>query len=194
MPKRAVILHGTDGNPDQCWMPWLRKLLEAHGYQVFAPVLPSNHTPSREGYLDFLFSQDWDYTDNVVIGHSSGATTIFNMLEDARCSKLKAAVPVASFLKITAGILESEWYDPGQFDALFPENGFSWEAIQGKCDAFYFVHGSDDPFCPIELAQHAADRLGGELLVIKNAGHLGESSGFRELPQLEALLLERGLI
>jgi hypothetical protein len=58
--KRAVILHGTDGSPDMNWFPWLKEKLEADGYEVWAPLLPENHTPSKEVYNNFLLGYDWD--------------------------------------------------------------------------------------------------------------------------------------
>ena len=72
--KRAVLLHGTDGEPNNHWFPWLQKQLKGMGYQIFAPLLPHNHTPNRFEYEEFLKKYGWDFTDNLIIGHSSGAT------------------------------------------------------------------------------------------------------------------------
>lgn len=94
--KRAVILHGTDASPDANWFPWLKEKLEAEGYEVWVPELPGNHTPNREVYNDFLFGSDWDLTDNIVVGHSSGAVSVLNLLMDERCPKVKLAVVVSA--------------------------------------------------------------------------------------------------
>lgn len=95
--KRAVILHGTDGKPDSKWFMWLKGKLEAEGYKVWVPGLPENHTPNRETYNNFLFGQGWDFTDNIVVGHSSGAVGVMNLLMDERCPKVKMAVMVGAW-------------------------------------------------------------------------------------------------
>lgn len=97
--KRAVILHGTDAAPEQNWFPWLKQKLETEGYEVWAPLLPGNHTPNREVYNDFLLGQEqgWDFTDNIVVGHSSGAVAVLNLLMDPRCPKVKLGVMVGAW-------------------------------------------------------------------------------------------------
>jgi predicted alpha/beta hydrolase family esterase len=92
--KRAVILHGTNASPEKNWFPWLKKYLEQRGYQVWVPLLPNNDVPNRFTYNDFLFNSDWDFTDNLVIGHSSGAVSVLNLISDNRCPKISTAVMV----------------------------------------------------------------------------------------------------
>jgi predicted alpha/beta hydrolase family esterase len=90
--KRAVILHGTDSNPQDIWFPWFKNQLEANGYTVFVPLLPDNHTPNRKKYEEFLKNSNWDFRDNILIGHSSGATTALNLLSADWLPKVKAVV------------------------------------------------------------------------------------------------------
>lgn len=192
--KRAVILHGTGNSPEEDWHPWLQQALVQHGFSVLHPELPENTTPNRQVYNDFLLSQEWDYTDNVMFGHSSGATAIFNFLMDERSLRIKAAVLLASFTELSPAIINSDWYQPGQFDNLFPPEGFDWELIKSKCDVFYFVHGSDDPFCSIDVAHATCQRLGGSFLVTEGGGHLGNSSGLTEIPQMINLLAHESVL
>ncbi|MBC7581846.1 alpha/beta hydrolase [Aeromicrobium sp.] len=186
--KQAVILHGTGNNPNEFWQPWLAQSLQHRGFAVLHPELPKNTTPNRQVYNDFLFDQDWDFTENVLFGHSSGATTVFNFLMDDRCPHIKAAVLIASFTELSPGIIDASWYESGQFDHLFSPNGFDWEFIRSKCDAFYFVHGSDDPYCSIDVARQICSELNGKFIVIDGGGHLGGSSDLTELPSMLKLL------
>lgn len=114
--KRAVLIHGTDGNPENNWFPWVRAKLEAAGYEVWAPAMPENHTPNREVYGDFLFSSGWDFTDNLVIGHSSGAVEVLNLLMDPRCPNIKLGVMVGAW----AGGKPGGYDTNEQFKNLFP--------------------------------------------------------------------------
>lgn len=190
--KRAVILHGTDGNPIAHWQSWLRHELEKAGYEVFAPKLPNNHTPNREVYDKFLRNSGWDFTDNVVVGHSSGATTVLNLLSADWFPHVKAAVLVGTFLneKLTQ---HTELNEPGQFANLFLPN-YDPEVIKKKADVFYFVHGSDDPYCDINDARELCTKLDGTFITVENGHHLGDSVGMKELPQLKEQLKKDSLL
>jgi len=159
------------------WFPWLKEKLEADGYEVWVPLLPSNHTPNKEIYNDFLFNSDWNFTDNIVVGHSSGAVEVLNLLMDDRCPKIKLGIMVGAW----AGGLP-DGYDKGvtQFDNLFPEEGFNFELIKKNAGRLEFIHGDDDPYCPLSQAKFLAEQTNGDIHIIPGGGHLG--SKFKELP------------
>lgn len=175
--KRAVILHGTSGKPESNWFPWLKARLAAEGYEVWVPLLPGNHTPNRELYNDFLLGSDWDFQDNIVVGHSSGAVSVLNLLNDERCPKVRLGVMVSAW---DHGVPDG--MDAMQFAHLFPPNGFDFELIKHKSDKLEFLHSDNDPYCPLEQAQYLASRLDAPLTVIHDGEHLG--SPFTELPEL----------
>lgn len=188
----AVLLHGTSGNTTQHWFPWIKNELEQSGYEVFAPNLPNNDTPNKDTYEAFLRSSGWDFTDNILIGHSSGATTILNLLSSEWFPHVKAAVLIGTFLneKLTKSV---EWYVAGQFDNLFlPE--YDPQILKAKADKYYFVHGDNDPYCDINDAKKLSDEVGGVFITIPQGHHLGGSSGFIELPELSNALHNDGLL
>lgn len=193
--KRAVILHGTDGHPSHGWQPWLHQEFEKRGFAVLHPELPGNHRPSKRVYNDFLFGQQWDFADNILVGHSSGTTAILNFLADRRSPAVHAVVLVAaSLVKPTDKQAVSHGFEAGQFDELFPAEEFDWRALEQKCQNWYFVHSADDPYCPIEYAEAAAQAVGGQMLYIPQGGHLGGSSGVTELPTLLMRLEQDGVV
>ncbi len=180
--KRAVILHGTDGNPGENWFPWLKGKLEAKGYDVWVPQLPECHTPSRETYAKFLLQSDFDFEDAVVIGHSSGAVEVLNILDDERFPKLRVAIAVSAWAEGDPLDGGESWLEPGQFDHLFPTEGFHFDRMKSKVNVIKFVHADDDPYCPLAQAQHLAKNLGADLTVVPNGKHLG--SNLTEFTQL----------
>lgn len=183
--KRAVILHGTDGSPDVNWLPWVKSELETHGYEVFVPLLPQNHTPSKIVYEQFLRESGWDFTDNLLIGHSSGATTVLNLLSSEWFPKVNSAILVGTFLN-EALTISAAWYDPGQFDDLFPKDNFDPELLRRKAEKIFFIHGNDDPYCSLDDAKSLCEAVGGEILIVKQGLHL--SSNRKELPELIPIL------
>jgi predicted alpha/beta hydrolase family esterase len=168
--KKAVLLHGTDGSPELIWFPWLRQQLENLGYEVWAPLLPNNHTPNLKTYNDLLFSKNWDFTNNLVVGHSSGAVSVLNLLQDERCPKIDTAILVGIWAKMDDTDLDRE-----QFANLFPPKGYDFEKLKSKTNNFIYFHGDNDPFCPIGQAKWLHERTGGKFFTIPNGGHLGKS-------------------
>lgn len=190
--KRAAIFHGTGDSPTKYWFPWIRHELERSGYEVYAPVLPDSETPNKDVYEKFLRASKWDFNDNVLVGHSSGATTILNLVSTGWFPRVKAVVLVGTFLneKLTK---TASWHTPGQFDNLFLEN-YDASLIKQKVDKFYFVHGDDDPYCDIRDAQKISNKVGGVFITVPHGHHLGAASGRTELPELERVLKKDNLL
>jgi predicted alpha/beta hydrolase family esterase len=180
--KKAVFLHGTDANPNDNWWSWLRKTLEERGYEIYAPILPDNHTPNRKTYEEFLKNSGWDFSDNLIIGHSSGATTVLNLLLTDWFPKVKTVVLVGIFLNENL-TKTADWYEEGQFDSLFLDK-YDPEKISKKANNFYLVHGDNDPYCDINDAKELAKKLKAKFITIYNGHHLWNTSGINELPEL----------
>ena len=194
MSKRALFLHGTNGSPSDHWWPWLHREFEKSGYEVWAPLLPDNNRPDEQTYWDFLTGSQWDFADNALVGHSSGATSVLSLLARPTFPKAKAAVLVGVFLNEDLTSKSPDFEQAGQFAGLFPSAGFDWEAIEQKAEKFYFVHGDNDPYCAYDDAVEAAQTLGGELITLPGAGHISESPVVTELPQLADVLRRDSLL
>ena len=188
--KRAVILHGTDNSPAGNWFPWLKEALGNRGYEVWVPELPNNHNPNREGYNNFLLSSDWDFRNNLIIGHSSGAVAILNLLEDKRCPKIATGVLVGAWAHTRDTDLDKD-----QFAGLFPAGGFNFEEIKQKAGQLLFVHGDDDPYCPLDKAQWLAQQTGSEVVIVPKGQHFSTyiDPSFTKFPRLLELLEARQL-
>lgn len=179
--RRAVLLHGTDGAPDNNWFPWLKGKFEAEGYQVWTPQLWDAHTPNREKW-DHQILGGRDLSDTIVVGHSSGAVEVLNLLMNPRCPHIRLGVMVGAWAGGSPVPGDGIVWDPGQFDGLFPPDGFDFAAIGANADKLAFLHGDDDPYCPLEQAQQLAKELGAPLTIKHEGHHLGAK--FTELPEL----------
>lgn len=193
--KRAVILHGTNGHPDSNWFPWLKARLEEQGYGVWVPSLPDNHTPNRNTYNDYLLNSEWDFSDNIVIGHSSGAVEVLNLLMDERCPRINLGVMVGAWASNDielSDVQKQAYIEAGltkeQFRDTFPPEGFDFDLIKSKADKLAFLHGDDDPYCPLEQAKWLAKNLDAEIKIVPGGHHLG--GRFTELPELWKIIEE----
>jgi predicted alpha/beta hydrolase family esterase len=182
--KRAVLLHGTGGSPGGNWFPWLQVELERHGYEVWAPLLPGNENPNRHVYNDFLFNAGWDFTDNLIIGHSSGAVSVLNVLNDERCPPVQTAALVGVWINTATAYLNHDGLTPERFKDLIPEDGFNLAQLAPKAQHWLLVHGDNDPYCPLNQAEQLAQATGGDLIIVPGGAHLNYKAGYTELPQL----------
>ena len=54
MTKRAFLIHGWEGYPEEGWRPWLRDKLKEKGFEVIVPAMPDTKKPKMDAWLDFL--------------------------------------------------------------------------------------------------------------------------------------------
>ncbi len=184
--KNALILHGTQGNSNSNWFPWLKVELEKKGYKVWLPDLPGSDFPSLKAINQFIFSnKDWKFNpESIIVGHSSGAIAILSILnelpEDAVLDK---CIFVSYFEKSSSG---GEW---GPNKNLFDYN-FDFAKIKRHAKKFIIVHSDNDPYGPLEGAKNLAEKLGGELIIKNGQGHFNLEVGpqYKQFPFLLTLI------
>jgi leucyl-tRNA synthetase len=94
--QKVLLVYGFEGSPTGNWMPWMKRELEARGFEVFAPELPNAAHPVMEAWLDALVPILQNFTaEDIVIGHSLGSKAAIHAIEKAG-KKLKHAYLVAS--------------------------------------------------------------------------------------------------
>ncbi len=170
-----VIVHGSFGNPQENWFPWLKQKLELLGHKVFVPLFPTPDGQSLEAWRHVFENVQDELDENTIfVGHSLGPAFILDVLEK---SKAKAAFFVSAFI----GSLDNSEFD--SVNKTFYKQ-FNWEKIKQNCSSFTLFHSNNDPYVPVEKAKEVADKLTVPLNIIKNAGHFNESAGYTQFPQL----------
>jgi len=176
--KNAIIIHGTYGNPNENWFPWLKENLENVGYQVEVPSFPTPDNQSLESWMNvFGDPEDTLNSDSVLIGHSLGATFILTILESLE-SPIKAVFLVSGFL----GLLDNQEFD--NLNVSFSTRDFNWKKIKSNVKNIYIYHSDNDPYIPMENAKAISKNLGGKLMIIKDAGHFNSKSGYDRFDRL----------
>ena len=179
--KNALILHGTDGNSEKNWFPWLKAKLEERAYKVWVPDLPQADQPNINRYNDFILSSDWN---TIVIGHSSGAVEILGLLGKLpENAVINTAVLVGSF-KDNIG--------NKKLNGLF-EEPFDFEKIKMHAKRFIFIHSDNDPYCPLEHAEYLSNKLNGELIIKPGQKHFSIGTGGPEYKEFPFLLEVLGI-
>lgn len=180
MNKTALIIHGAYGNPAENWFPWLREQLEALGYEVVTPPLPTPKHQHLEMWLERVeeYRQEWGDENTIFIGHSIGAAFVLRLLMSHTGEPIRAAFLVAGFI--------TQLGDP-KFDKLnasFLANSFDWERIKENCQKFFVYHSDNDPYVQLAKGEEMAKKLGVQITMVPDAGHFNAEAGYTEFDRL----------
>jgi predicted alpha/beta hydrolase family esterase len=174
MKKRAIIIHGYAGYPNENWFQWLKDELKKKEFEVFIPAMPNTNTPQLREWLPTLRSIVGE-PDNLtyLIGHSLGSITILRHLESLKeGQQIGGAVLVAGFSR------------PIHITELnnFFEIPLDYEKCRIAAGTIICINSDNDEHVPLEEGEVMRDKLGAKLIVIPNGGHLNQKAGFTELP------------
>ena len=180
---KFVILHGTDSDHASNWFPWLKGELEKLGHEVWVPDLPDAQLPNIERYNKFLLSSGYNFNESVLIGHSSGTSAVYGLLQELPDdANAKAAVLVGTFKG-----------DLG-WDQLHGVNvPFDFIKIKSKADNFIVIHSDDDPYCPLSGAKEIAGELDAKFILIPGQGHFSKKLDpkYSKFPEILEIIKEK---
>lgn len=189
MQKRAFIIHGWDGYPEEGIFPWLKKELQNRGFVVFDPSMPDPLRPQIEAWVQYLKEQVGTPDENTILfGHSIGAQTILRYLESLpEDEKIGGAVFLAGWIHLTDEANETD--EDAEIAKPWLETPINWEAVKSHAQKFIGIFSDDDPLVPVSDARIFESELVAKIIIEHGKEHFSGSSGIKELPSaLEALL------
>lgn len=187
--KRAFIVHGWDGAPDEGVFPWLKEQLEERRFEVHVPAMPDPLHPRIETWVPYLAGRVGSFDEETFfVGHSIGAQTVLRYLASLHeDSRVGGAVFLAGWLNLTDAAYEDE--DDRDIGRPWRETPIDWERARHVVKRFVAIFSDDDPLVPLSDKELFRERLGAEIVVEHGKGHFSGSSGITELASLlEAVL------
>jgi len=181
MPKRVYIIHGWEATPEANWFSWLKSELENRGFKVTVPAMPDTEQPILEKWLKYLEKLVGEVDLNTyLVGHSLGVITILRFLETLPTSqKVGGAVLVAGFSE-TIGFDELASFFTAPLD---------YDKVKNSVNKIVAINSDNDQYVSLRNGEIIRDKLGAELIVVHQGGHLNLDNGYAEMPvALEALL------
>ncbi|MBI3093032.1 MAG: alpha/beta hydrolase [Candidatus Levybacteria bacterium] len=178
MKKRAFLIHGWEGYPEEGWRPWLKQELEEKGFTVVVPSMPDTENPKIKVWVSHLAKivgtpNKTDY----FVGHSLGCITILRYFETLKDNqKVGGSVLVAGF----AHDLEYDGYK-GELSSFF-QTAVNWEKIKKHCNKFIAIHSDDDPWVPVKHSKIYKEKLGAKAIVMHKMKHFSGDDGITQLP------------
>ncbi len=190
--KRAFIIHGWGGNPEEGWFPWAKNELEKRGFEVHVPAMPDafgKEQPQIQPRINIIREAVGTPDENTYfIGHSIGCQSIDRYLETLPPeTKIGGVVYVAGWLTLKG----LEDYDEEDKEAAKPwlETPIDFEKVRKISPKSVAIFTKDDPFVDPGNAEFYKEKLGSKTIILELGEHLNDESDTKELPVvLEELL------
>lgn len=175
-----LLLHAIQQKAGGHWQQWLHDELVKKGHQVIMPSLPNSMHPDRTEWLNTVKEQvkNVDLNDLVIIGHSLGATTALDFLENVD-GKINTFISVGGF---------SEDYGAPLNSYFLKEKPINLKKVKKHAKNIVVIFGDNDPHVAGWALQKLAEGLGVDPIIIKNGGHLNTEAGYTTFPQLLEIL------
>jgi uncharacterized protein len=176
-PRRAIIFHGTEADPDVCWYPWLGRRLAERGYAVEIPHYPDLNVAPIATFLPKVLAEHRFDEHTVLIGHSGGAALLLALLEHIDTT-VSQALLVAGYHT-----------QPNTRDEPVLQDAYDWTAIKAHVRDLYLINSRDDPYgCDDRQGRAMFERLGGTQ-IIRDDGHFGDhDQPYDTFPLLDRLI------
>lgn len=176
--KNALLVHGAYGNTEENWIPWLKRKLEDSDFLVTVPILPTPENQNLDNWLNIISPYLTGLgEESILVGHSIGAVFLLSILE-----KLEMPIRNAIFVSGFLHNLGNKKFD--EINKSFYAKDFDWLRIRNNAKNIVVFHGSNDPYVPVKEAEILANALEAKIKIIEGGGHLNESAGFKEFPEL----------
>jgi uncharacterized protein len=183
--KRAFIIHGWGGFPEEGWFPWAKDELEKRGFSVQVPSIPDvDGNPEIKSRVNFMGNIVGKAdSDTYFIGHSIGCQTIARYLET-----LSLDIRVGGTVFVTGWftLKDLEDYEEEDRQVALPwlETPINFEKVRTICPKSVAIFTKDDPFVDPGNAEFYKEKLGSKIIILESGEHLNDASNTKELPEV----------
>ncbi len=179
--NKVYVVHGYTADATQNWFPWLKQELESRGIETTVFDMPHPLAPKAAEW-DAYLAAHIDHCDEQTffVGHSLGCIALLRYFEtlpsDARAG---GAVLVSGFCEPVRALPElDEFIKPIDMDKIKA-------VVAGRA----VVSARNDHIVPFRYSEALAAEMDAALAAPDTGGHFLDREGYREFPQLLALVL-----
>jgi hypothetical protein len=172
--KKVYLIHGWGGDSQQGWFNPLKKILEKEGIKVLAKDMPDTFNPKIDNWINKLKSDiKQPDEETYFIGHSIGCQTIMRYLEKLPENiKIGGCVFVAGWFHLTDETWDEEYTK--EIAEPWINTSINFDKIKSHTKRFLLIASEDDPYVPLSDSKLFKQKLGAEIMIEKNQGHIEE--------------------
>jgi len=176
--KKAYLVHGWDGTPDNWWFPWLTHELEKLDFKVISLNMPDSKIPRMKTWLSRAEKEIQADEDTIFIGHSIGCQTIMRYLANKN-KKVKACFFVAGWFTLD---LHLDTEEAKEVARPWLENNIDFNKLKNNCSNYIVFLSKDDPVVPFKENKELFEKnLNAKVIVENDRGHYDSED---EIPEL----------
>ena len=175
--KNVYIIHGWGANSNSDWFPWLKKELEARGYNVFVPDMPDTDNPVIESWVNKMKELSPD-AESILIGHSIGCQAIIRYLADTG-ARVKKIILVCPWLTLK-DLEDHEWpiADPWLKEPI------DFEKVKKAGGEICAIFSDNDAVVPVENEELFKKNLNATTRMYHEKGHFNAEDEIVEIPEI----------
>jgi predicted alpha/beta hydrolase family esterase len=188
--KRAFIIHGWGGSPNECWIPWLKSELEKEGFLVSAPAMPDPDTPVIEDWINELNEVVIQPDEDVIlVGYSIGCQAILRYLE-----KLPPAVKIGGVVLVAPWLILGDLEDESDWQIADPwlKTPIKEYDVLSHTSGIVAIFSDNDPFVTSDNVDLFRSRFRAEVVVEPGKGHFRDTDSVKILQSALLAVLEVG--
>ena len=191
---KVLILHGTGGDSEENWFPWMKEKLESSGnYEVYIPDLPNSDYPESEVWLGYLEKfKDKLGENSIIIGHSLGCPAAWQFIEknDLKIDRLFLVAP--AFPKMNYDLIEKAFTDERQLEKVknFTNKLVDWKSVQSSVNNITIFFSKDDPYIPFSTKELCEKNLNASYKIYEDKKHFNVFNAGERMRQFPELLDE----
>jgi hypothetical protein len=175
---RVLILHGWGGSDAPHWQAELAAEVAKNYGTVSFPLLDNCHFPTKNRWVKQVKQIIQEFNPTTVVCHSLANTLWFWLCEEN-------AIPTVErlFMVSPPSLKTEEKTIKTFFPCSMPET-LCAKKVQ-------MIVSDNDPWVNIEEAEQLAAHYDIPLMIIENAGHINEDSGYGKWELIEKMVMEK---
>lgn len=179
--KKALIIHGWDGNPNEPLHRYLKGELEKLGYEVTVPKMPNPEAPVIKDWINEI-DKISGASNDVIIGHSVGCQAILRYIETLKPDiEIPRIVLIAPWMKLDENTIKEEGEEIAEIAKPWMKTPIDFEKVKKRANKFVAIFSDNDPYVPLDQADLFREKLNAEIFIENNQGHFTESDNFQSL-------------
>lgn len=189
LKKKAYIIHGWDGSPQEPLIEWIRIELIKLNYNVIVPKMPNPNKPKIKNWVDKIKEITNSLNNNdIFIGHSIGCQAILRYLENINDNIfIDKIILIAPWITLDKNTIKEEGDEIIKIAKPWMETPINYNKIKPHVNEIISLFSTNDPYVPLSNSKIFKKELDSKIIKLNNKGHFDEAS-ISELPELIKLL------
>ena len=188
--KKAFIIHGWDGSPQEPMHQWLKEELIKEGYEVYIPSMPHPETPTIKEWVQTIINEVTKTSalneETLFIGHSVGCQAVLRAIESlAEGVKIGGIILIAPWMELDRQTIEEEGEEIIEIARPWMDTPINFKKIKSHTDNIYAIFSDNDPYVPLSQKDVFEKELNAEIMVLEGYGHFSPADNVKEVPEIQ---------